>query len=143
MVQAQHDILAILDEAVRLESPAQRSRYLDEACGSNTVARQQVDKLLRAHFDAGNFLGKYSPEATTTGNSTIPEEPGALIGPYKLLEQIGEGGMGLVYMAEQQRPVKRLVALKLIKAGKDPLPVQPPSSKKKKRGGTPTAMLGN
>jgi serine/threonine protein kinase len=119
MVDAQRDILAIFTEAVRLESPAQRSSYLDEACGSDVGARQRVETLLRAHFDAGNFLGQYSPDVTTTGHSESAEKPGALIGRYKLLEQIGEGGMGVVYVAEQMEPVRRRVALKIIKPGMD------------------------
>src|SRR5439155_3343486 len=68
---------------------------------------------------AGKFLGEYSPAATATCNAELSELPGTLICQYKLLEQIGEGGMSLVYMAEQQQPVRRLVALKLVKPGMD------------------------
>jgi tetratricopeptide (TPR) repeat protein/serine/threonine protein kinase len=119
MADAQHDILAIFTEAVRHESPAARSGYLDEACGSDAIARQRVETLLRAHFDAGNFLGGQSPEATHALHHLPLESAGTLIGPYKLLQEIGQGGMGVVYMAEQLEPVRRKVALKIIKPGMD------------------------
>src|SRR5205807_4558959 len=73
---------------------------------------------LRAHQDAGNFLGG-AQRIDTTRDQPIVEAPGTVIGPYKLIEQIGEGGMGTVWMAQQTEPVKRLVAVKLIKAGMD------------------------
>ena len=75
-----------------------------------------MEQLLCAHRDVGNFLGGSSPAAI---DQPRLERPGAQIGPYKLLEQIGEGGMGVVFMAEQTRPVQRRVALKIIKAGMD------------------------
>ncbi len=74
--------------------------------------------LLNAHERAGHFL-LGTPDAGHTNDQTIREAPGTVIGPYKLLEQIGEGGMGVVFMAEQQEPVRRKVALKLIKPGMD------------------------
>jgi len=119
MADAQPDILAIFTEAVRHEFAAERSRFLDEACGSHRMARQRVETLLRAHFDAGNFLGGNSSESTPTIDQPITERSGTQIGPYKLLQQIGEGGMGVVYMAEQTEPVRRKVALKVIKPGMD------------------------
>jgi len=75
--------------------------------------------LLRAHRDAGNFLGGVAHADGTIEDSPIVERPGTVIGPYKLLEQIGEGGFGVVFLAEQQRPVRRKVALKIIKPGMD------------------------
>src|SRR5262245_19898638 len=119
MAEAQPDILAIFTEAVRHESPGDRARFLDEACGSDRIVRQRLDTLLRAHFDAGNFLSGHSPETSPTIEQPCTERPGTQIGPYKLLQQIGEGGMGVVYMAEQVEPVKRRVALKIIKPGMD------------------------
>ena len=80
---------------------------------------ERVEKLLQAHFRAGNFL---EPSATTLQpaiDQAIQEGPGTVIGPYKLLQQIGEGGMGVVFLAEQSRPVQRKVALKIIKPGMD------------------------
>ena len=77
----------------------------------------RVERLLEAHSQAGSFLAARPALPATTD---LPaESSGTVIGPYKLLEPIGEGGMGAVWMAEQNRPVQRLVALKLIKPGMD------------------------
>src|SRR5262249_6721170 len=88
--------------------------------------REQVEHLLRLHEGAGSFLEKPAAESAATGtfpdageHAPSPEAPGACVGPYTLIELIGEGGMGTVWMARQTEPVKRLVALKLIKAGMD------------------------
>jgi serine/threonine protein kinase len=112
--------------ALQKEDPAERRAYLDAACAGRPEVRRQVEQLLRLHEGAGSFLEKPAAEAAATGphqeaaEPTAPgEAPGARIGPYKLLEQIGEGGMGTVWMAQQTEPVKRLVAVKLIKAGMD------------------------
>jgi serine/threonine protein kinase/dienelactone hydrolase len=113
------DILAIFSEAVALESAEARKEYLDRVCGDDQKARQQVETLLRAHFDAGNFLGGRSLYRTATYVPPVMEQPGDQIGAYKLLQQIGEGGFGVVYMAEQTAPVRRKVALKIIKPGMD------------------------
>src|SRR4029453_17512290 len=75
-------------------------------------------QLLAAHDRAGHFLGGSGATAATT-DQAVAEHLGTMIGPYKLLQQIGEGGMGTVYMAEQTRPVHRKVALKVIKPGMD------------------------
>src|SRR5436190_474382 len=106
----------IFRAAVKL-SAEDRARYLDDACHRDQRLRAEVESLLRAHDPNRSFL--YPPAAAITLDRTTPEEVGTLIGPYKLLEQIGEGGMGLVFMAEQQQPVRRLVALKIIKPGFD------------------------
>ena len=119
MAAAQPDLLAIFTEAVAREDPAERSRFLDQACGNDPLARERVESLLRAHCAAGNFLGGNAPQARPTLDQPTAEKPGAQIGPYKLLQQIGEGGMGIVYMAEQSEPVQRRVALKIIKPGMD------------------------
>ena len=120
---------AVFDQAAEIASPADRAAFLDEACGGDADLRARVEALLRAHAEAGSFLNRPAialgatgtfeptPEAETTAHSQ--ECAGAQIGPYKLLQQIGEGGMGTVYMAEQTEPVKRKVALKVIKAGMD------------------------
>jgi serine/threonine protein kinase/Flp pilus assembly protein TadD len=102
------------------KAPADRAVYLDAACGSDAELRAQVEALVRSHEEAGSLLEQplFRP-GPTVDEPTAAAHPGAVIGPYKLIEQIGEGGMGAVWMAQQQEPVKRLVAVKLIKAGMD------------------------
>src|SRR5262249_6233868 len=84
--------------------------------------RREVEVLLSAYDQERSFL-EWSPvgpdEVPTAAGSPSPEGPGTILGPYKLLQEIGEGGMGTVYMAEQTAPVRRVVALKVIKAGMD------------------------
>jgi len=120
---------ALFDQAVELTSPAERAAYLDRACGGDAELRGRVEELLRAYVDAGSFLERPpaglagTVESGSAGNEitqTAGPAPEAIVsGRYKLLEQIGEGGMGTVWMAQQQEPVKRPVALKLIKPGMD------------------------
>ena len=115
--------LAVFNAARRLP-PEERAAYLDEACASDAALRQCVEELLHADEEAGGFLAGSAavrPEtAGTVRHPAIPaEKPGDKIGPYKLLQQIGEGGCGVVYMAEQEQPVRRRVALKIIKLGMD------------------------
>jgi serine/threonine protein kinase len=110
----------IFAQALKQADPAQRSAWLDEACQGRPELRQRVNVLLAAHERAGGFLE--SPAAAplaTSDFSPITERPGTLIGPYKLREQIGEGGFGVVFVAEQERPVRRKVALKIVKPGMD------------------------
>jgi serine/threonine protein kinase/tetratricopeptide (TPR) repeat protein len=98
----------------------ERLAYLDEACGADAELRRKVDRLLVAHDAAGDFLESPAQRPNgTIDEPPITERPGSMIGPYKLKEQIGEGGFGLVFVAEQQEPVKRKVALKVIKPGMD------------------------
>jgi serine/threonine protein kinase/tetratricopeptide (TPR) repeat protein len=107
--------LEAASEALKIPEGPDRAAYLDLACGDDAELRRQVESLLALHGRAGRFL-----EAPTLGPEERPSEsPGAVIGPYKLLEEIGEGGMGAVYMAEQAQPVRRQVALKVIKPGMD------------------------
>src|SRR5262245_37092907 len=118
--------------ALAKADPAERTSYLDKACGADLVLRRRVDRLLAAHPKLGDFLEQAAVESKPPGTaassqevaapparpaSDLPEQSGAIIGPYKLLEQIGEGGMGTVWMAQQTEPVKRVIAAKLIKAG--------------------------
>jgi WD40 repeat protein/serine/threonine protein kinase len=111
------DAKAIFLEALDRKEPDELIRFLDQSCGADAALRARVEELLCAHRDAGNFLGRPDqPEATR--DEPVSEGPGTVIGPYKLLEQIGEGGFGVVYMAEQQ-PLHRKVALKVIKPGMD------------------------
>jgi WD40 repeat protein/serine/threonine protein kinase len=103
--------------AAELKEPAQRAAFLDAACAANPQLRAEIEELLRHDAKAGSFLEK--PSEPTGPYRPIPEGAGSQIGPYKLLQQIGEGGFGVVYMAEQQQPVRRKVALKIIKPGMD------------------------
>ena len=116
-----------------LEKPAaERPVFLEQACSGDTALQRRVEALIRSHETPDSFLvmSAKNPEVTTdsnaggmadesTGRMLSAEGPGTRIGPYKLLQPIGEGGMGTVYMAEQTQPVRRTVALKLIKAGMD------------------------
>jgi serine/threonine protein kinase/tetratricopeptide (TPR) repeat protein len=110
----------IFSQAFEKQDSAERSSYLDEACAGDAGLRKRVEQLLSA-YGAGEFLE--SPAAGLAATVAIGdaplEKPGTMIGPYKLLEQIGEGGMGVVYMAQQISPVKRKVALKIVKPGMD------------------------
>src|SRR5262245_19389978 len=115
------DDKAIFNAARQIEDPAAREEYLRVACRDNAEALQRIKSLLQVHAEAESFLE--SPPlpafAPTITEPPLPEKPGTQIGPYKLLEQIGEGGFGIVFMAEQQRPVRRKVALKVLKPGMD------------------------
>ena len=131
--------------ALERDDPAERDAYLAQACGSDVDLLQRVERLLRLHQEAGSFLEQ---PAAAPGETVDPEkgellgvpahakaqgirgaEPtppaeaaGTRLGPYKLLQKLGEGGMGAVWVAEQHEPVKRRVALKLIKPGMDSAP---------------------
>src|SRR5688572_18048519 len=113
-------IITVFNEALRL-APAERDAYLLRACASEGELRQRGEGILRAYENAGEFLGE--PVAILRGgvgpNVLAGEGPGDRIGQYKLLQQIGEGGCGVVFMAEQEEPIRRRVALKLIKPGMD------------------------
>src|SRR5262249_24482455 len=104
--------------AVRL-APELWDAYLTEECGGDEALRDRVRNLLAAHKAAGNFLEPAAAGLVVTTDESPPGRPRTLIGPYKLLERIGEGGFGVVFMAEQQRPVRRKVALKVLKPGID------------------------
>jgi serine/threonine protein kinase/WD40 repeat protein len=111
---------SVFIEALEKQDPAERTAYLDRACAGDPYLRQRIERLLARHGQADEFLDAPGPAAAALHLGPPHNEgPGGLIGPYKLLEQIGEGGFGLVFMAEQQRPVRRKVALKLIKPGMD------------------------
>src|SRR6185436_18462865 len=120
--------VALFSAALELD-PSQRAAYLDEVCADDPILRQRVDALLRVHEEAVSFLAtpssrEISPTGAEApgvalGPSSPAEKAGDRIGRYKLLQQIGEGGCGVVYMAEQEQPVRRRVALKVIKLGMD------------------------
>ena len=115
-------IKQVMTEAAARNSPAERAAFLDDACRGDASLRAQVEKLLQAHDHAGAFLempALPAPGVAVGQSEPLSEKPGDRIGPYKLLQQIGEGGCGVVYMAEQEQPIHRRVALKIIKAGMD------------------------
>src|SRR3989475_5751467 len=105
--------------ALQRSNAANRSAFLDEACAGDKGLRSQVEALLREHDQLGSFLESPAHSPAATLDEPITERPGTVIGPYKLLEQIGEGGFGVVFMAEQTHPVRRKVALKVLKPGMD------------------------
>ena len=114
------DEQTIFGEAIKRKSPAERDAYLDLACAKDEELRRSVNLLLKAHEKAGVFLEDApSFAAPTIDQSALSEELGTYIGPYKLHEEIGEGGMGTVFMALQKKPIRRKVALKVIKPGMD------------------------
>src|SRR5262249_53984445 len=109
------------EESIFAEALAKRDgervAFLDEHCKEDVALRKHVEALLKAHDHPDPFLE--TPARAVTIDEPIRERPGMVIGRYKLMEQIGEGGMGLVFVAEQQHPIRRKVALKLIKPGMD------------------------
>src|SRR4030095_1032557 len=114
-------LIDIFNEAKALPD-ANREAFVAAACGPDAELKAQVLSLLQAHQSAGEFLQSQpalSPEIEAELARLKPEEVGERIGPYKLREQIGEGGFGVVWVAEQQEPVRRTVALKIIKMGMD------------------------
>ncbi len=115
----------LFDAAVQLATPEERAAYLKAACPDDELLRQRVLALLQAHDQADETLDKPAaglPTRTMLVNPAMiqpTEKAGDKIGRYKLLQQIGEGGCGVVYMADQEEPVRRRVALKVIKLGMD------------------------
>jgi eukaryotic-like serine/threonine-protein kinase len=110
---------AIFNVARKIDSADARSDYLRQVCGEDTALRARVQALLRVHEQDKSFLRTPAPALVATLDEPVSERPGTVIGPYKLLEQIGEGGFGVVFMAEQTQPVRRRVALKVLKPGMD------------------------
>jgi serine/threonine protein kinase/tetratricopeptide (TPR) repeat protein len=108
---------AVFFAALEKGSSEERAAYLDEACGHDPDLRRRVEKMLAAQTQAKSFLERPPGVLGTTVDAIGIEKPGAMVGPYKLLEQIGEGGFGEVFMAEQTQPVRRRVALKMLKPG--------------------------
>ena len=114
----QNDEEVIFNTARKIDSSEAQAEYLSQVCGGDSALRERVEHLLESQRAESQFLE--SPAMATTSNSVgLHEQPGTRIGRYKLLQKIGEGGFGVVYMAEQTKPVRRKVALKVIKAGMD------------------------
>lgn len=109
-----HSERDIFFAALDYDSPAERAAYLDAACGSDPALRARVEALLAAHASVGRFL-----DPAEADESPVREGPGTCIDRYRLIEKIGEGGFGVVYLAEQDAPIRRRVALKIIKLGMD------------------------
>ena len=118
--------------ALEKRDPAERAAYLDAACAGNEALRKRVEELLREEKNMGTFLeipalsNSFTPPPVPPRGPTgtvivaeLTEKSGDFIGHYKLLQKIGEGGCGVVYMAQQEKPVRRRVALKIIKLGMD------------------------
>ena len=114
------DAKGIFLAALDIQDPAERAAFLEQSCGGDAALRQRVEDLLRAYGEPDGPLDKLAAAlAPTQLGEPIREQVGTTIGPYKLMEQIGEGGFGLVFVAEQQQPIRRKVALKIIKPGMD------------------------
>jgi serine/threonine protein kinase len=115
---------SVFAAALAIADPALRAAYLERACAGNAPLRREVEALLAAHA-ADNPLDRPPADLGRTGDyEAAPDEPpaaavGDRVGPYRLMEQIGEGGFGLVFVAEQAAPVRRKVALKVLKPGMD------------------------
>ncbi|HEV3022603.1 MAG TPA: protein kinase, partial [Pirellulales bacterium] len=122
-------VQAVFLAAIEADDPAARKAILKLECGDDPDLRQRVMELLAAHDASSSLLDQTSAAdevprvghdpTRTAAHGLISESPGAVIGPFKLLQQLGEGGFGVVYMAEQTRPVRRMVALKIVKPGMD------------------------
>jgi WD40 repeat protein/serine/threonine protein kinase len=110
---------AIFDIARLIKAPEARRLYIEQACAEDRDLLARVEALLRMYDEEGDFLETTAEGVRDTLKVSIGEGVGSQIGPYKLIEQIGEGGFGVVFMAEQQQPIRRKVALKVLKPGMD------------------------
>src|SRR5262249_19230143 len=113
------DEQAIFEAARKLASREAREAYLQQACGDDAATLRRVRALLKAYEEGASFLEVPAAPLVGAIAGPIGERLGTVIGPYKLLEQIGEGGFRVVYLAEQSEPVRRKVALKILKPGMD------------------------
>jgi serine/threonine protein kinase len=119
MARRSLDEQAVFEVARKIGVSEAREAYLLQVCGGDAAIERRVRALLRAYDEGAEFLESPAASLVTALEEPMRERRGMAIGPYRLLEQIGEGGMGLVFMAEQERPVRRKVALKVLKPGLD------------------------
>ena len=120
MSEKREDVNMVFLEAIEKPSVGARAAYLDAVCQNDAELRAELESLLNAHDRAGGFLKSPILDGEVIlERSALPETPGTVIGRYTLLEKIGEGGMAVVYMAEQTELIRRKVALKIIKLGMD------------------------
>jgi serine/threonine protein kinase/tetratricopeptide (TPR) repeat protein len=119
MAPPKPDEAAIFNVARQIDAPEVRRLYLEQACAGDRELQLRLERLLHVHDEDRGFLEAPALGAPTTAEDRIVEGAGTQIGPYKLLEKIGEGGFGKVFMAEQTQPVRRMVALKIVKPGMD------------------------
>src|SRR4051812_31232343 len=110
----------LFEKAAQL-SPSERTAFLNEACGNDAALRRRIEALLRSNDRAGNFLQEPPTASISEGRAKLTgrEKPGDWVDRYELVEQIGEGGCGIVFLAEQHEPVHRQVAMKVVKPGMD------------------------
>ena len=118
MSQQESALNILLADAVEIQDVNERDAYLRKVCGDNALQYVALQKMVQDYSSVGSLL-EMPVDVLRTAEFTSSDEVGQKIGPYKLLELIGEGGMGLVYMSEQSKPIHRRVALKLIKPGMD------------------------
>jgi serine/threonine protein kinase len=109
----------IFNSARQIPAPEERQAYVETACAGDPAAVQRILELLRIYDQERSFLESSPVAQSATIDEPMSERPGTTIGPYKLLEEIGEGGFGVVFLAEQTEPVRRRVALKVLKPGMD------------------------
>jgi serine/threonine protein kinase len=119
MAEQSNQAKAIFLAAIEQHTPEHWPAFLDQACAGDVPLRAAVEKLLLAQSEMGSFHEAPRSVLLATIDSPGTEGAGTLIGPYKLLEQIGEGGFGIVFLAEQEQPIHRTVALKVLKPGMD------------------------
>ncbi len=117
-MESDHDrIESILVTALEIQSEIERQDYIRHACGADTALQSRVEEMIGNHLQAGSFLNV--EDQPTPNPESSQEVPGSMIGPYKLLQKIGDGGFGVVFLAEQKQPIRRTVALKVLKPGMD------------------------
>jgi serine/threonine protein kinase len=119
MTAEQLSVEKLFELALGRSAGSEREAFLDAACAGDPGKRKRVERLLAAHREAVDFLEVPAADPLIPADNSPLEQPGTMIGPYRLMEQIGEGGFGVVYLAEQERPVRRRVALKVVKPGMD------------------------